>query len=252
MVLKFDAYRILLVCLILAGLLAIVFGLLITTNPDMEQFVESKLLEMWERQPSAPHHLSPRWIGKVSALGFEALALGILLVSLALIFLKKQDLSVAWADKNRHVVLTAMILMVIVWLPVALWGHSSILFGKRVWFLGDDPMISMRYAKNLAHGHGWVWNLGERVEGYTNPLWTIIMTGCHFLLSSDIHVALMVLIINLFISLWIVLLLHRLVDVFGGNGWVKAGVLIAFVLNRNVLSMSMAGFEIPLLIAMML
>ncbi len=33
-------------------------------------------------------------------------------------------------------------------------------------------MILMRYAYNLAHGNGLVWNPGERVEGITNPLWT--------------------------------------------------------------------------------
>jgi len=36
-------------------------------------------------------------------------------------------------------------------------------------------MISMRYAKNFVEHHGLVWNVGERVEGFTNPLWTLIM-----------------------------------------------------------------------------
>jgi hypothetical protein len=36
-------------------------------------------------------------------------------------------------------------------------------------------MISMRYAANLAAGAGLVWNPGERVEGYTNFLWTLLM-----------------------------------------------------------------------------
>ena len=40
-------------------------------------------------------------------------------------------------------------------------------------------MISMRYGRNLAEGYGLVWNPGERVEGYTNFLWTVIMAGVH-------------------------------------------------------------------------
>ena len=40
----------------------------------------------------------------------------------------------------------------------------------------DDAFISFRYAKNLIDGHGLVYNPGERVEGYTNFLWTIAMT----------------------------------------------------------------------------
>jgi arabinofuranosyltransferase len=47
--------------------------------------------------------------------------------------------------------------------------------GRRYFCLFDDAMISMRYAWNLAHGQGLVWNPGERVEGYTNPLMTLLM-----------------------------------------------------------------------------
>lgn len=39
----------------------------------------------------------------------------------------------------------------------------------------DDAFISFRYARNLAEGHGLVWNPGERVEGYTNFLWTALL-----------------------------------------------------------------------------
>lgn len=37
----------------------------------------------------------------------------------------------------------------------------------------DDAYISFRYARNLAEGHGLVFNVGEKVEGYTNFLWTV-------------------------------------------------------------------------------
>ena len=45
-------------------------------------------------------------------------------------------------------------------------------------FIQDDAFISFRYAYNLAHGDGLVWNPGEgeRVEGYTNFLWTLLMS----------------------------------------------------------------------------
>lgn len=42
-------------------------------------------------------------------------------------------------------------------------------------FTIDDAYISFRYAENLANGHGLVYNLGERVEGYTNFLWTLLL-----------------------------------------------------------------------------
>jgi hypothetical protein len=39
----------------------------------------------------------------------------------------------------------------------------------------DDAYISFRYAENLARGSGLVFNPGERVEGYSNFLWVVIL-----------------------------------------------------------------------------
>lgn len=39
----------------------------------------------------------------------------------------------------------------------------------------DDAYISFRYARNFAEGYGLVFNPGERVEGYSNFLWTLIL-----------------------------------------------------------------------------
>jgi arabinofuranosyltransferase len=41
----------------------------------------------------------------------------------------------------------------------------------------DDAFISFRYADNFAHGLGLVYNPGERVEGYSNFLWTVLLAG---------------------------------------------------------------------------
>lgn len=44
--------------------------------------------------------------------------------------------------------------------------------------IGDDAYITARYAENLAHGHGWVWNVGTSpTDGTTAPLWTLILAG---------------------------------------------------------------------------
>ncbi len=41
-------------------------------------------------------------------------------------------------------------------------------------WIQDDAYISFRYARNLVEGNGLVFNAGERVEGYTNFLWTVM------------------------------------------------------------------------------
>ncbi len=45
-------------------------------------------------------------------------------------------------------------------------------------FLTDDAYITFRYARNLSDGFGLVFNPGmERVEGYSNFLWTLILAA---------------------------------------------------------------------------
>lgn len=44
-------------------------------------------------------------------------------------------------------------------------------------WMADDAFISFRYAENFVRGFGLVWNHGEYVEGYTNFLWTMMMSA---------------------------------------------------------------------------
>jgi len=53
------------------------------------------------------------------------------------------------------------------WLAILAW------FASLAWFLCDDAFISFRFVRNLVEGHGLVFNLGERVEGYSNFLWVL-------------------------------------------------------------------------------
>jgi hypothetical protein len=62
---------------------------------------------------------------------------------------------------------------------------SALIGGTRYFWLDDDMMISMRFARNFAAGQGLVWNPGgARVEGFTNPLWTLLMVPAHWLLPA--------------------------------------------------------------------
>lgn len=53
---------------------------------------------------------------------------------------------------------------------------AAILLHARAWtFVCDDAYISFRYAVNLAEHGALEYNVGERVEGYTNFLWVIVL-----------------------------------------------------------------------------
>ncbi|HEX5315616.1 MAG TPA: hypothetical protein VFX22_03110, partial [Candidatus Kapabacteria bacterium] len=44
-------------------------------------------------------------------------------------------------------------------------------------WISDDAFITMRYVKNFVEGKGLVYNVGERVEGYTHFLWLMLLAG---------------------------------------------------------------------------
>lgn len=44
-------------------------------------------------------------------------------------------------------------------------------------YVVDDAFITFRYARNFVAGNGLVYNLGERVEGYTNFFWAMLLSG---------------------------------------------------------------------------
>src|SRR5262247_1530018 len=63
-------------------------------------------------------------------------------------------------------VVTALVVVA----AAALVAHS-LLFN----FVTDDAFISFVYSRNLAEHGQLVFNLGDRVEGYTNFLWTVVL-----------------------------------------------------------------------------
>jgi hypothetical protein len=71
-------------------------------------------------------------------------------------------------SRSRHLRLIFWILAVVV-LIIGIQHTLSLAF------VNDDAFISFRYAENLAGGNGFVYNAGERVEGYTNFLWTLLL-----------------------------------------------------------------------------
>ena len=49
-------------------------------------------------------------------------------------------------------------------------------------WVDEDAFINFRIIDNLLAGHGLVFNLGERVEVDSDPLWLFTLTGLHEIL----------------------------------------------------------------------
>lgn len=85
------------------------------------------------------------------------------------------------SDQRSTRLFTAIVAAYLVYAGLFIFKTTFVIDGQRYFCLWDEAMISMRYARNLIDGHGLVWNPGQRVQGYTNPLWTVFMAGVQLL-----------------------------------------------------------------------
>ncbi|MBN2354656.1 hypothetical protein JXO59_01000 [candidate division KSB1 bacterium] len=190
--------------------------------------------------------LGPHFFSRLNVLAGEAIFRGILIILLGWLLLSRWQIIQKYFKNKKRAVWIAMALLAVICAPVILFGHSTIIAGERYWWLADDPMISMRYAHNLTQGHGLVWNPGERVEGYTTLLWTLFMALPHLLPIPLAKTSLFILLANGAITIAVLPLLRRLMQLLKVSDLTFGAVLISFVLSKNILAWSISGFETSL------
>ena len=97
------------------------------------------------------------------------------------------------------------------WYAVFISRTSFLISSTRYFPLLDDAMVSLRYARHLVQGHGFVWNLGDPpLEGFTNPLWTLVMAAVHLLPLPQIRYTLVLQAIGAAILLAMAVVVFRL------------------------------------------
>jgi arabinofuranosyltransferase len=128
-----------------------------------------------------------------------------------------------------------------------IWRSSYVIEGRRWFALFDDALISLRHAEHLATGDGPVWNVGERVEGYTNFLWVLVMAAVHKLPLDRIGVCLAIQILGialLWACLWSTV---RLAHVCRLPPASACCALVLTALHYNLIYFSLMGMETALL-----
>ena len=56
------------------------------------------------------------------------------------------------------------------------WHSSALLIVFRTAWVSDDAFITFRTIDNILHGFGPRWNIDERVQTFTHPLWLLLLT----------------------------------------------------------------------------
>jgi arabinofuranosyltransferase len=121
--------------------------------------------------------------------------------------------------------------------------------GRLAFSLFDDAMVSMTYARNLAHGHGLVWTPGAKpVEGFTNPLWTLWMAALHLWGLPDRLVPLAVMVSGAVLLLLTLVAVRRLARDLAGDDRLVVGVASwATVACYPLVYWTLRGMEVGLL-----
>ncbi len=110
----------------------------------------------------------------------------------------------------------------------------------------DDAFISYRYASNFASGNGLVFNPGERVEGYSNLLYVLIVSAGLVFLNHDQAYGFSVCINLLLIALTYVAFLWIARRTLRGHGPLVAAAL--FSLTPSLWIWTGSGMETPLVL----
>ena len=116
--------------------------------------------------------------------------------------------------------------------------------------LFDDAYASLRYASNLAHGQGFVFNPGERVLGTTSPLHAFLLAALGKVFGIT-HLVAITVILGLFASLGLLYCSERLLRRVGIPVEVKWTYLCVLAFLPSFLANTSSGMETPLVLFLM-
>ncbi len=103
----------------------------------------------------------------------------------------------------------------------------------------DDAYITLRTVDNLYHGYGLTWNIGERVQSYTHPLWLGFLAATYFLFENPYY---LLILLSIAISSAVALLLMTRLATSPATALVGLLMLMA---SRAFIDFSTAGLENP-------
>lgn len=115
----------------------------------------------------------------------------------------------------------------------------AIVMLAKSYYVCDDALISFAIAENFFRGYGFTYNILERVQVQTNPLWTAVLVPLRWI-TGEYHYSSMFLTLGLIG--WIFYRGHR----FFNNANTTILLLLSFITSRALLSISGTGLEVPL------
>ena len=136
------------------------------------------------------------------------------------------DKRIGW--EKEHISYISLLLVVFV-----------IILVRSAWIF-DDAYITLRTVDNLYHGYGLTWNIGERVQTFTHPLWLLVLAITYFL--SENSYFLLITLSIVITSTTVILLLYKLAS---STPHAIIGILMLLT-SKAFIDFSTSGLENPL------
>jgi arabinofuranosyltransferase len=114
---------------------------------------------------------------------------------------------------------------------------AALLF-RSAW-IADDAAISLRTVLNVTHGFGLTFNIAERVQTFTHPLWLFMLTGA-YLGIGNVFVATIVVSIAVSVAAFLIALARA------STVWQAGLGAVVLLFSRAFVDFSASGLENPL------
>jgi len=110
-------------------------------------------------------------------------------------------------------------------------------------WLSDDAYISYRTVDNLVHGYGLTWNVAERVQAFTNPLWVLLNAVPYAFVQEPWHIYFSALAVSAVVSLIAIFILAAGV---ARSAMAAVFAIVALSFCRAFVDYSTSGLENPM------
>jgi arabinofuranosyltransferase len=109
----------------------------------------------------------------------------------------------------------------------------------RTAWLSDDALITLRTVLNVTHGFGLRFNIDERVQTFTHPLWLFVVTAAYYLTANVYFAAFAASVLTSVLAFWLAI-------TRAASTWQAAVVVVILLFSRAFVDFSTSGLENPL------
>jgi len=110
----------------------------------------------------------------------------------------------------------------------------------RTAWISDDAYITFRTVHNFVNGYGLTWNVGERVQTYTHPLWMFLLSLFYFFTGEIYYTSILLSIVVTLIAVYILAFKIAL-----SSSSALIGILV-LILSKSFIDYSTSGLENPM------